>query len=388
MERSGDKDMKICAYEKCTGCYACYNICPMKCINLLPGETGHIIPVINLHNCSGCGLCRKICPSRTEVKLNTPLKAYASWSSDPDDRKTSSSGGAASVFARHIIKKGGVAYGASSIKNGKFMHERIEKIEDVQKFKGSKYVQSSILNTFRNVKADLHAQRIVLFIGTPCQVAGLKNYLGNDHRNLYTVDFVCHGVPSMQLLNDHIITRIGHGQYDKVSFRENGSWVIRVLNNDETKYAKSIYRDLYYIGFMKGLFYRDSCYTCKYARKNRASDITIGDFWGLGKMVPVNYPLKDGVSLLLPCTCKGTELIDECKGSMFLEERPIKEALQGNSQLNAPSVRHPKTELFRAMYKTHGFRKAAKLCLRKERVRYMVLSLYLIIRRIPKKNAN
>lgn len=377
--------MTICPVEQCTGCYACSNICPKNCIRLIADENGHVIPVIEEDICINCGLCKKVCPVNHPVKQTSPLKAYASWSLDEDDRKTSSSGAAASVFSKHVMHNGGIVYGASLLKDGDLYHERIEQKEDLYKLKGSKYVQSAISDAFQKVKTDLLAARAVLFIGTPCQVAGLKNYLEHDYNNLTTVDIICHGVPGMQLFRDHIISKTGSLNFDAVSFRENGLYQIKVIKDSEIKYSESLYRDVYYMGFMKGLFCRESCYSCTYATAERVADITIGDFWGLGKLTPFNHSLAGGVSLLLPITSKGLDLIDSCRGSLFLEEREIDEAVAGNAQLKHPSIKNKNTEKFNALYKKYGFEKAANDSLKKQKIKYRLLELLALLKGVKKR---
>jgi len=365
--------MKICQKDKCTGCYACSNICPAKCISFIPNEYGHILPLVNQEKCINCNQCKKVCPSNNKVYLTAPQKAYASWSNDEIERETSASGGAASIFSKYIIESGGVVYGATQLKNGALKHERIDKNENLGLLKGSKYVQSSILDTYQKIREDLKTKNSVLFIGTPCQVGGLKNYLGKDYGNLYTLDIICHGVPGIQLLKDHLIHQIGHFNIDNISFREPEGYYLKVAKNNVTLYSKSLYRDYYFIGFMKGLFFRESCYSCEYACENRVSDMTIGDFWGLGKDKPFLHSTKKGVSLLLPVTDKGIELIENCYSRMFLQERSIIEAVKGNPQLSNPSIKHRNSEKFKSLYKKKGFNKASKKCLRLQRIKYLLL---------------
>lgn len=377
--------MIICPAELCAGCFACSNICPKSCIHLCENENGHLAPQIDLDFCINCGLCQRVCPVNNPVALTPPKKAYASWSLDNSERITSASGGAVAVFSKVIIDNGGVVYGASVLKNGSLCHERIDNPKDLSKLKGSKYVQSSIENAFQNAETDLQASKYVLFTGTPCQIAGLKNYLGREYDNLITVDLVCHGVPGMRLLSDHIQNKIGNRAYDSVSFRENGEFKIRVVKDQTTLYAMSHFRDIYYIGFTKALFYRESCYNCRYASRERVSDITIGDFWGLGKSLPFTHSKTGGVSLIMPITQRGLNFVDKCRAFMFSEERDIEEAVAGNAQLRAPSAKNTNAEKFKVLYSKRGFEKAANRCLRKQRIKYILLSVVMFVknRKVP-----
>lgn len=365
--------MIICKYENCTGCYACSNICPTNCIEFSANEDGHIVPKIDSSRCIECGLCQKTCPANQSPTLNRPQNAFAAWSLDEDDRSTSTSGGAASVFSTEVINLGGVVYGATQVNNGNLKHERINDIGDLCKIKGSKYVQSHIENSYKRVKEDLLDNITVLFIGTPCQIAGLKSFLGKDYYNLITVDIICHGVPAQKMLQDHLFDKIGHLNFDSISFRDKDGYHIKILKKENILYEESLYRDYYYMGFMKSLFYRESCYSCIYACQNRISDITIGDFWGLGKEKPFLHPMEGGISLILPITDKGKAFLESCKSNLFLEEREITEAVNGNSQLMSPSKKHKNLDKFKKMYKKYGFEIAAIKCLKTQRIKYFIL---------------
>lgn len=195
----------ICEKTRCTGCATCMNICNHRAISMEEsGPLGHIYPIINSEKCVDCGLCAKKCPVNVPLKLNEPLKAFSAISKDHDDLMSSASGGASSVLSQVILRRGGIVYGCVQNNYRDIAHRRISNYSDLSKLKGSKYVQSNIGFIYRDVKKDLANGKEVLFTGTPCQIAGLKAFLGRDYEHLYLVNLVCHGVPSQKLLREDV----------------------------------------------------------------------------------------------------------------------------------------------------------------------------------------
>lgn len=352
---------KICDKNECTGCFACYNVCPKNAITMEEGKLGHIYPKIDDKKCINCKLCQRICPNNKKVEIKEPIKAYAMKSKNDSIRDKSTSGGAATIFALNVLKKNGVVYGANNIENGRFNFIRINKVEELEKIKGSKYVQCYINDIFKKIKEDLDNKLEVLFVGTPCQVSGLKAFLGKEYENLITVDLICHGVPSQRLLMEEIEETVEDAsKIDKILFRtqEKSGFNLTLYEDGKLKLSKEMTESCYYKGFMNALFYRESCYKCKYAQPRRISDITIGDFWGLSEESKLYKDRKKGVSLLLPITEKGINFIEECKNDMELEERDIAEAIEGNSQLRHPSIKPKKYNKFVKIYEKKGLKKA------------------------------
>ena len=183
----------------CSGCSACFNICPQRCISMVEDKEGFLYPRINKEKCINCGLCKKACPALATDKYVVPSTFYACKSKNEELRSKSSSGGVFSSLAEYVIHNNGVVFGAAFNRNMELSHIGVNKKEDLSKLMGSKYLQSDLKNTFNEVKTYLCNNRFVLFSGTPCQVAGLKAYLQDDYKNLYLADLACHGVPSPKI---------------------------------------------------------------------------------------------------------------------------------------------------------------------------------------------
>lgn len=361
MRRSRSSNTSVIIRQSCTGCALCAFVCPQKCITMKTGKLGHLYPHVDNKKCINCNLCVKTCPSNIDIQLQKPLIAYAAWTKDEKEHISSTSGGAAAIFSKEMISRGGVVYGCTMESNCEVRHIRTDKSEQLSKLKGSKYVQSNIKNIFPLLKEDVKNNLPVLFIGTPCQAAAVKSLFKEQPSNLYLVDIICHGVPSLSVLKKYFTDKFGKASFDKVSFRKGNRYLLELFDSGKKIYSASNKNDLYYTLFMQGYINRDSCHQCKFAQPKRVADITIGDFWGLGKMGDCNIPdHKDGISVILPITEKGLSLIQETKDKFNIYERPIEEAIQGNSQLKAPSPTGKRIKLFQTLYPLFGLEKSYK----------------------------
>lgn len=357
--------VKICDYDKCTGCGLCASCCPKGSISMSIRESfGHLYPIINTETCIDCGLCQKNCPILNPSELMMPIVAYAAWSKDDEDYKSSASGGAASVISQYVIKNGGVVYGCAMLPDVVVKHIRIDNISDIKKLKGSKYVQSNMEGVYPQLKEDVKSGRMTLFIGTPCQAAAVKKLFKIQPDNLILVDLICHGVPSQEILKKHIKRVVPYPHYDNVFFRDGklNRVCLKVEVDGEVVYSRyhnprdRQYDEWYLDTFLDGYTYRDSCYRCRFACSKRGSDITIGDFWGLGKNVPAdNIPSHpNGCSVIIPSTVKGIKVLEAIKPKMNLYERTVEEAAKGNGQLNWPTPLSRKKRLFRKLFPIIG----------------------------------
>ena len=385
---------RICPVDLCTGCMACYNSCSHCAIKVEKDCCGFLYPVIDENSCVDCGLCFSVCPVNHPLEKVSSKTVYAAYSKEESDRKSSTSGGASSIFAQRVIEEGGVVYGCVQKSYADIRHQRIERKDELYKIKGSKYVQSEIGDVFKSVKKDLLEGRQTLFVGTPCQVAGLRVFLHKDYAELVTVDLVCHGVPSGELLQESVREMLRKRNLPEkdyqVCFRIKGEkeedLKFGVFLNDFVQNRGNIsgkkYPYSYYItGFMTGLFYRSCCYTCSYANPRRISDITIGDYWGIGKTA---LDVGKGISEVFLNTEKGVRFFERCKEKVICEEREVEEAVRGNGQLQHPSVKNRNYELFRELYPELGFKRAARRCLYSFYVHYYLVNrMKAIVRGIP-----
>lgn len=378
---------EICSQEKCTGCFACMNICPKDAITKGVDEYSKTIPLINREKCIECGLCVKVCPANHLVKFQEPKSCYAAWAKEDSERKGASSGGIAAAFSRAVINERGVVYGAAFDDDLKLVHTAAQSEGEIQKFKGSKYVQSYVGFSFRQVKENLKKEKKVLFIGTPCQIAGLKFYLGKEYENLITIDIICHGTPPMKYLEEYLSVVDPQKKAKNLTFRGEKDFCFTLYDEQKAFYCVNSDSDFYFHTFLKGLTYRDNCYTCEWAKSKRCSDITIGDFWGLNRTSLKEF--YDGkISVILINTLSGEHFWEDHKEEFYYEQREVEEAVNGNAQLRKPSVCHPDREIFLKEYKEKGFFKAVKtprVCREIRKGKIKSSTLYLTARKLKRR---
>lgn len=350
--------------SNCTLCGACVQSCSKGCIfienDVLKNDFSECI------NCNKCvQSCHAINTNKTEFAASK--EAFAVWSLDETDRKTSTSGGAASVFYQVAVDNGYYICGAEFNKQLLPVLTVSREKEKIKKYKQSKYVYSMSEDVFSKIKELLLKKECVLFIALPCQVAALKQFLGKPYNNLITVDIVCHGTPSSTILEQYINNIDVENKATQVIFREDNQCVMKLLDNDSNIIYKRRGRtDPYLAAFLDGLSYRDCCYSCSYARPERVSDITIGDFWGLGQEKPFNHPYTGSISLVLLNTEKGKNFFEKCKYKLFYEQRDVIEAIKGNAQLQRPTNKHTMQEQFWKLTNEKGFEFAVNICLSNE----------------------
>lgn len=295
--------IKITDKHKCCGCTACVNVCPKNCISMSADKEGFLYPVVDFVKCIDCGLCEQVCPVLRPVKNETEPLVYAAVNNDESVRLQSSSGGIFTLLAESVLDREGVVFGACFDQNWNVVHDYTETKEGLAKFRGSKYVQSHVGNCFIQVKTFLDSGREVLFSGTPCQVAGLKNYLHKPYSNLFTVDLVCHGVPSPEVWRRYLqeaVCRvygikkknlINLGEYiSDISFRaKDKGWKkynIKIIFCNGKVEMMPFFENSYMNVFLSDLSLRPSCYACPTKLHHVQSDITLADFWGVNEIKP------------------------------------------------------------------------------------------------------
>lgn len=326
--------------KSCTGCACCYNICNHNAIMMQEDMEGFLQPIVNQETCVECGLCLQRCPELNKISLPESSNCYAAYSHQ--FQRNGSSGGIFSAIANYILENEGIVYGAAFDAKFQLHHIAVDKKEDMQPLRGSKYLQSNIGSIYKPIKATLHKGRKVLFVGTPCQVMGLRSYLGHDYINLITIDLICHGVPSQISFDKWIKTiETAKGHIEGFSFRKLDGWSTppRYIKNNKEKPLRYNY-EVYMWAFYKSYLFRESCYQCKYANLNRPGDITLGDFWGIGTHeIPFKQSQRYGISLVLSNTDKGYQMLEKIKDNCYLEKRTFKEAIADQHNLKYPSSR-------------------------------------------------
>ena len=303
MENINDMDK-----NKCTGCMACSQVCPVKAITCSQDEEGFYIPLIDAHKCVGCGRCFQRCPVNNDYLQEPPVdSSYIAQLKNSKLSKKSASGGAFIGIANWFLDKykDGVVAGAAIGDDLVVRHYAVNDVGKLYKLQNTKYVQSCTDGIFSEIKGYLDSGRHVLFSGTPCQIAALYAILDDSEKEkIITVDLVCHGVPPIKYFKDYLKYLKIQNKIDNVTFRGENNRHFTAYKKEKIVYKRHSKEDVYYSAFLEGLFYRENCYQCRYAKKERVSDITIGDFWGLGDEIPFNHKIEDGVSLILVNTKK------------------------------------------------------------------------------------
>ena len=360
--------------KNCCGCASCVQRCPKHCISLNEDEEGFLYPKVDLETCIDCGLCEKVCPVLNQDEKHEPLAVYAANNKDEEIRKNSSSGGIFTLLAEEILKQGGVVFGARFNEKWEVIHDFVESPDSLEIFRGSKYVQSQIGNSYYKVSLFLKEGKQVLFSGTPCQIAGLRKYLRKDYDNLLTVDFICHGAPSPGVFRTFL-----RDEKQKAAHQGRGKNSVLLpciplvtenegLDSKDVKVKSINFRDKrngwkkfgfaltlskataagekntvllsytrvdkhpYMDGFLKDLYLRPSCYSCPAKGLSSGSDITLGDYWGFETIMPQADDDR-GMSVVLTNTIKGQEAIKEIEERIQLYESNWEELLPRNPAL-------------------------------------------------------
>jgi coenzyme F420-reducing hydrogenase beta subunit len=369
VETKSGSAIKLAEKSLCTGCKACSQSCPTQCISFIDNGEGFGYPQIDSEKCIVCHICEKHCPIIYGSVLNRIRIAFASRANNREILINSASGGAFTTISEKVLLEGGVIYGCAWLDKEWIAKQiRVSDFDGLKKLQGSKYVESDSENTYIQVKNDLENGLWVLYSGRPCQIAGLKAYLAKEYETLITVDLVCHGVPSASMFKKYtgFYERKNHGKILEYKFRthKNGQsgyfGGLIIIINGRRVFKPLIWQcDSYYYCFMKSLSYRDSCYRCQYAKQERVADITLGDFWGVEKMIPGQNP--GNISLILVNSSKGYELVSRCNNQSLIEVDKTK-ACQYNGQLNFPtSVSIDKREAFRNAYISGGWQEVESL---------------------------
>ena len=398
--------------KDCCGCDACSQVCPQRCIVMKEDECGFWYPRVDEAVCINCHLCERVCPIINQNESKKPLNVYAAKNKDERIRIQSSSGGIFTLIAEQVLREGGVVFGARFNEQWEVVHDYTERENELVLFRGSKYVQSKIGVAFEKAKFFLDNKRKVLFTGTPCQIAGLRKYLRKKYDNLLTVDFICHGVPSPLVWRKYL-QEIKLQQYHEI--KKYKTFPISVCEKDiciknisfrskllgwkkfsfslsffislrdgifyENKIIESLDENIFMRGFLTNLYLRPSCYSCQFKSGKSGSDITLGDFWGIDKILPT-FDDDKGVSLVLINREEIKSWFEE-----FCQDRKLEKyenALQENSSLLASVTPHRNMKYFYSkMYKGECLQKCISVSLEKKNIKYRLAS---ILYHLCKKN--
>ena len=356
--------IKINNKADCCGCGACLNACPKGAITMKEDEAGFIFPEVDEALCISCGICKKVCIFK-DKNAGAPEgepEVFAAVFKDRKILEESSSGGIFTPLACAVLDRGGAVFGAAWNDEMSLEHICVENKEDLGRLRGSKYVQSNTKETFSQVKDILNEGRSVCYCATPCQIAGLKAFLGKDYENLLTIDIICHGVPSIRMLQDDLKAVAGekYSSIKDIRFRDKRyGWAVKgaVLTDDkEFKYNAST--SPYYFYFLKGEIYRESCYSCRFPSENRQGDITLGDYWGIrGELIEKLGDINPdkGISCVLINTENGRKWFDLIASSISLEPSSRQSVEKRNGQLTHSSTPLPEHEALLGGYIKNGY---------------------------------
>lgn len=330
--------------ERCVGCRSCEQSCPKHCISIVENKEGFWYPAVDEQSCIGCKRCLKACPvENPSFHRSTPQYVWAWRNKSEADIMRSASGGAADSAAKAVLQMGGVVYGAAYDEQLVVGHIELTDNAERERIQSSKYVQSNLKDCYSKAKYRLSEGKTVLFTGTPCQIAGLYAFLGGDKPNLYTVDLICHGVPSPKFFRKYLEYQnkqmAGRVIYFNFRSKDKRGWGTQYLLKTKTKTkTKPLSLDCYGKHFMSGDCYRECCYQCAYANINRVGDLTVGDFWGIAKSHPDFYSSK-GVSSVFVNTDKGAELFELMKKYAEILSATLEEGIIKQHNLIKPTVR-------------------------------------------------
>lgn len=312
--------------EKCTGCAACFNKCPFEAIYMKADYTGFLYPVIDNMKCTNCNGCEIACPVLNNVlSKSNQQRAYIAQNKDNDIRIQSTSGGVFTAIASETIKRGGVVFGASFDDNYYVKHTVEDNINNLQKYRNSKYVQSEIGHCYKIAEEYLKQKILVCFSGTPCQIQGLKKYLSKDYDNLITVDFMCRAVPSPKVFHKYLLQMENkYPSIKKVVFRDKARGYSYSTLSFYDSSNKNLYRggseyDQWLRIFFEGYCNRESCYKCQFQTGSRVSDFTLWDCWGTSKYAP-EFDDNKGTTNIIVWTKKGQELFNSFRDNLRLKE--------------------------------------------------------------------
>ncbi len=368
----------VCELNRCNGCMLCVDACNKNAVTVLDNIKNYNA-IIDEGKCVDCGICHRVCPNNNFSVLK-PISWQQGWASKEEVRKTGSSGGIATAILVAFVENGGVVC-SCVFEEGEFLFKIVDNINDVNRFSGSKYVKSNPIGIYKKLKKEIISGKKVLFIGLPCQVTAVKNYICENER-LYTIDLICHGTPSPQLLNKYFKeNNCNTKTINDLKFRRKSGYE---LPSSYKGIKPNGLQDRYTYAFLNSLCYTENCYSCKFAQLNRAGDVSLGDSWG--SQISKEEQEK-GISLVLCQSEKGKELIN--MADLHLENVDLENAIKNNEQLNEPSKKPKEYESFFNFVISKGnFSKAVKKSYPKFCLKQDVKTILSKLKIIRNRNSN
>lgn len=358
-------------HNECVGCALCHDVCPVGAIEMQSDGKGFLQPVIDQDACVDCGKCASRCPLlcyEVDTSIKSPLKSFAAYSKNESTRYLSTSGGAFSELAECVLKADGIVVGAAYGDEFSIVHRAVETSEDLELLRQSKYAQSDTSGIFRLVKAMLKEGKIVLFAGTPCLVSALYSYVGERGSGLITVDFLCLGVNSPWVYREYLSSleeKYG-SKVSRIWFKNKELGWNRFSTRVDFVNGRTYRKDRATDGFMRGyivhpLYIREGCTRCRFKGMPHRSDITLGDFWGVEKVIP-EIDSRDGVSVIFANSPQGCELVEAAEGSLSLWPVSFDAAVRSENRnaIAQSVVLDRRSDQFYADLKRYGFVKAIK----------------------------
>lgn len=348
--------IEIIDKEKCCGCSACVNICPKSCIQMIEDEEGFLYPVVEKNVCIRCGECERICPIlHFEKKNEYEQRAFIIQNKNKQILKESTAGGAFTSIAKYVLEQGGVVFGVEMTDKYEIRHSYVESIEDLQKYRNSKYVQSNIGFSYRITKEFLNKGRLVCFSGTPCQIEGLIHYLNKKYENLILVDVVCRAVPSPGVWKKYISSVVeSNGEQKSVRFRDKTLGyqysTMELIGKNGKINRGGIESQQWLRMFFSGMIIRPSCTDCRFRLKDRRSDFTIWDCFTVHDIDP-KFDENCGTTRIIVQSEKGNAIFEKIKEEFIYQEISVDIAVENVKEMEESPIIHLKRKEFFEDYK-------------------------------------
>lgn len=329
--------IQITDKKLCCGCFGCYNACPVNAISMQDDHEGFLYPAVDLNLCIDCKKCEMVCPclhtDSMAVDVLEQPDVYAGYNTNQKERTTSSSGGIFVLLAKAVLKQGGIVFGAAFDDTYMVYHTSAKSELELQRLIGSKYVQSRIEYVYKDIKKILASGRRVLFVGTTCQNAGLRTYLGKEYSNLVCVDFICLGIPSPKIWRNYLSTYFSSYKIQKINFKDKSRGWHRFslrIEGEANTFSKVGSFVEFFCGYFKGLYSRPVCSVCPFKSGQRHSDMTISDCWGSTWIAPELDDNK-GLSSIVIHSSRGQKIFDQIKENMVYKNANLDDIKKYNN---------------------------------------------------------